>query len=110
MSPVLLALCLLLFIVAQAASALLFKLTSGASGLAWWLYFIAGNAVGFGCPVGLTLALKGNNPNLVYAIAFGGGFCLIQFSAWWFFREPLSPWQWSGIVFILCGIFFLQIR
>jgi multidrug transporter EmrE-like cation transporter len=98
------------FIVAQTAAALCFKAGAGADlyTLRWWLWFAAGNATGFGCPVALSFALRGTNANLVYAASYGGGFCLIQLATWWIFREPLSPWQWSGIALIFSGILLLR--
>jgi multidrug transporter EmrE-like cation transporter len=100
------------FIAAQAGAALLFKAQAGEGvySLRWWLFFAAGNAVGFGCPLALAVALRGTNANLVYALCYGGGFCLVQLATWWFFREPLSAWQWSGVGFVFLGLILLQVR
>ena len=66
--------------------------------------------MGFLCPVALVFALKGTNANIVYAVCWGGAFCLLQLAAWWIFRQPLSPWQWTGIAFVAIGILLLQVR
>jgi multidrug transporter EmrE-like cation transporter len=71
-------------------------------------YFIAGNGLGFVSTILLTLALKGQNPNIIYAICLGGGFCLLQVTSWFLFKSPLSPVQWAGITLVACGIFCLR--
>ncbi len=110
MNPAWIAFSIFGFIVAQTGAALLFKIGASADPqtLRWWLLFAAGNAVGFGCPVALSVALRGTNANLVYALCYGGGFCLLQFATWWFFREPLSLLQWSGIGLIGAGLLLLR--
>ena len=112
MNPFWVAFCVAGFVVSQTAAALFFKAGAGADlySLRWWLWFAAGNAAGFGCPVALSFALRGANANanIVYALSYGGGFCLIQLATWYFFREPLSAWQWSGIGLIFAGILLLR--
>jgi multidrug transporter EmrE-like cation transporter len=107
----LIALSILGFGLSQAASALFFKLAANSpfGTLAWWVYFGAGNLVGFGCPVALSFALRGTQANVVYALCYGGGFCLIQIATWLIFRQPLSPLQWGGVALILGGILLLQL-
>jgi multidrug transporter EmrE-like cation transporter len=98
------------FAAAQAGASLLFKLAGEATGSrAWWL-FAAGNAVGFGCTLSLLWALKGQNPNVIYAACYGGGFVLLQILSWWLFHVSLSPWQWAGVVLIAVGIILLQVK
>jgi multidrug transporter EmrE-like cation transporter len=76
----------------------------------WWTWFIAANAVGFLCVVSLPHALKLAPPNIVYALAIGGGYLLLQIAAFLLFREPLSAWQWAGIALIGVGTLFLQLK
>jgi multidrug transporter EmrE-like cation transporter len=110
MSPLWVAFSVVGFVIAQTAAALFFKAGAGTElySMRWWLWFAAGNAAGFGCPVALSFALRGTNANLIYALSYGGGFCLIQLATWWIFREPLSVWQWSGISLIFAGIVLLR--
>jgi multidrug transporter EmrE-like cation transporter len=98
------------YAVAMAASSVLLRFASQSHGLHWWGYFAAANVVGFSCVVALPFALKLAPSNLVFALSMGCGFCLVQFALWWFFREPISTWQWVGLVFITLGILFLQIK
>jgi multidrug transporter EmrE-like cation transporter len=98
------------FMVAQAGSAICFKYASAATGPAAWWWFIAGNAVGFNCTWSLTLALGGQQPNLIFAFCYGGGFLLLQGWSWWLFRAPMAPGQWAGVALIGAGIFLLQIK
>lgn len=89
---------------------LFFKWAAMADGWRYWPWFIAGNLAGFlGCVV-MPFALKLGPSNMVYALSIGGGFCLLQLSALWIFREPLSPWQWAGVGLIAAGIFLLQFK
>lgn len=81
--------------------------TAGQVRLAW---FIGGNVVGFLCTIFLPLALRGANPNIVYAVCIGGGFCLLQVLAFFLFKESLTFWQWLGIGFVGLGILCLQIK
>ncbi|MDX6766893.1 MAG: hypothetical protein SFU85_08890 [Candidatus Methylacidiphilales bacterium] len=94
----------------MAGANLLLRYTSMAHGWAWWAWFAAANATGFICVVVMPHALKLGSSNVVYALALGGGFCLLQLSAWWLFREPLSAWQWAGVGFVALGLVFLQIK
>jgi multidrug transporter EmrE-like cation transporter len=109
MKPIVL-LCVAAFIVAQVVATLLFKVAADRSGWEAIKYFIMGNVAGFICPVALTFALKGTNPNVIYAICFGASFCLLQFGAWYFFRQTLSPFQWTGVGLVAAGIVLLQLR
>ena len=103
---------LLVFIyaVAMAGANILLKFASQSTGLQWWIYFALANATGFSCVVVLPFALKLGNPNLVYALAIGGGFTLVQISSCLLFREPLSQCQWSGVALVALGLILLQIK
>lgn len=105
-----LAVCVTGFVLTQVGATLSFKYAADRSGWEALKFFILGNVIGFLCPVCLTLALRGTNANVIYAVCFGASFCLMQFGAWWLFRQALSPFQWTGIGLVSLGIVFLQIR
>lgn len=98
------------FIAAQVSSMLCFKFVAESSGKTALKLFLLGNGIGFFCTVFLPLALKNQNPNLIYALCLGGGFCLLQFFSYFFFNVMLSPWQWSGIGCVALGMILLQIK
>lgn len=100
----------LCFMVSQAGAAICFKYASAATGSAAWWFFAAGNVVGFCCTWSLTLALKDQNPNVIFAVCYGGAFLLLQFWSWWLFRVPMATWQWAGVGLIGLGIFLLQVK
>jgi multidrug transporter EmrE-like cation transporter len=97
------------YAVSMAGSNLLFKLASEKEGTAWWLWFLAGNVAGFGCPVLITWALREQSPHLVYAFTLGAGFVLVQLAGWWFFRSPISGMQVGGLVLTAAGLVMLQL-
>ncbi len=72
----------------------------------WW--FAVGNVLGFIATVMLTFALKAQHPNIIFALAQGGGFCVLQLASFYIFRVPLSPLQWAGVILIAIGIFCVQ--
>ena len=74
----------------------------------WW--FAAGNVLGFIATVMLTFALKSQNPNIIFALAQGGGFCVLQLTAFYLFRVPLTPLQWIGVSLIALGVVFVQTK
>jgi multidrug transporter EmrE-like cation transporter len=77
---------------------------------AYWWWFVGGNLVGFFCTLFMVMAMKDQNPHLIYALCIGGGFCLLQVACFLIFREPLSAWQWAGIGLVGTGIICLQIQ
>ena len=97
------------YAVSMAGSNLLFKVASEKEGTAWWLWFLAGNVAGFGCPVLITWALREQSPHLVYAFTLGAGFVLVQLAGWWFFRSPISGMQVGGLVLTAAGLVMLQL-
>lgn len=103
-------LCVLGFIAAQVGSMLCFQLVSEKTGSAALKFFIIGNGIGFLCTVFLPLALKNQNPNLIYALCLGGGFCFLQFFSYLFFKTPMNLFQWSGIICVGLGMILLQIK
>jgi len=74
----------------------------------WW--FAAGNVLGFIATIMLTLALKAQHPNIIFALAQGGGFCLLQLTAFYLFHDPLSRVQWTGVALIAIGIICVQFK
>jgi multidrug transporter EmrE-like cation transporter len=110
MRVALLVVCVLAFAVANAGSGILFKLAADETGRKALWRFIWGNLVGALGPVAMTLALKRANPNVVYALCYGGAFTLLQLLTWKMFHQPLSTPQWAGIACIAGGIVLLQIR
>ncbi len=98
------------YIVAVAGSNLCFKLADVPSQARAIWFFIAGNAIGFFCTIFITLALRGRNPNVIYAICLGGGFCALQLASLLVFKTPLSVIQWLGVGLIGFGIICLQFK
>jgi len=98
------------FIVASVGSSLLFRAAAQSSGRTTLLYFVVGNLVGLGVSISLTLALRGTNPNLIYALCLGGTFCVLQLASAWLFKQPLSAVQWVGIALVAGGVVLLPFK
>jgi len=96
--------------IASAAAAVQLKLAADNAGRTALWYFIMGNVIGFFGPLSLTFGLKYANPNIMYALCYGGALALTQIALWRMFKQPLSVWQWSGIITIGIGVILLQIR
>jgi multidrug transporter EmrE-like cation transporter len=97
------------YAISMAGSNLSFKVASEKTGQQWWLWFLAGNVVGFGCPVLITYALREQSPQLVYAFTLGAGFVLLQLAGWFFFQAPISALQVGGLVLTAAGLVMLQL-
>ena len=97
------------YAVSMAGSNLLFKVASEKEGACWWIWFLAGNVAGFGCPVLITYALREQSPHLVYAFTLGAGFVLVQLAGWWFFRSPITGMQLGGLALTAAGLVMLQL-
>ena len=93
----------------MAGSNLLFKMAASKSGTEWWLWFLAGNVAGFGCPMLITYALREESPQLVYAFTLGSGFVLLQLAAWWWFKAPVTAMQLGGLALTAVGLVMLQL-
>ncbi len=102
------ALLVLGYAVSMAGSNLLFKVTASKNGMEWWLWFLAGNVAGFGCPILITYALREQSPQLVYAFTLGVGFVLLQLAAWWWLKAPVTGVQLGGLIFTGVGLVMLQ--
>ena len=99
-----------LYIIASSCSGLQLKIAAEKAGRVGVWYFVLANVIGILCPIALMFALKQAHPNVVYALCFGGAFALLQIASCWLFKQPLSIWQWAGVVSVGIGIFLLQIR
>lgn len=110
MNPLLTVLFIAGFVVSSTGASLVFKAAADAAGWAAFRFFLLGNFVGVWAPVCLMYALKGTNPNVVYAVCYGIGFCALQIASFHLFRQPLSAWQWAGVGVVGVGILLLQIR
>jgi multidrug transporter EmrE-like cation transporter len=103
-------LCVAGFIAANTWSSILFKYAADLKGSAALWRFAFGNLIGFMAPIALTIALKRANPNITYALCYGGAFAALQLVAWRVFQQPLSGFQWAGILLVGIGILLLQVR
>jgi multidrug transporter EmrE-like cation transporter len=103
------ALLVLGYAISMAGSNLLFNLAASKSGTQWWLWFLAGNVMGFGCPVLITYALREESPQLVYAFTLGSGFVLLQLATWWWFKAPVTAMQLGGLAMTAVGLVMLQL-
>lgn len=97
------------FVIANTWASILFKLAAENSGRKAIWYYVIGNIIGALGPLALTLGLKGGNPNVVYALCYGGAFTVLQIVSWRMFNQPLSSFQWAGIASVTVGIWLLQI-
>jgi len=97
------------YAVSMAGSNLIFKVASEKTGTEWWLWFLLGNVVGFGCPVLITYALREQSPHLVYAFTLGAGFVLVQVAGWFFFHAPITAMQVGGLALTAMGLVMLQL-
>ena len=98
------------FILASVGSSLLFRMAAQHAGRTMIVYFILGNCVGLAVSISLTLALRGTNPNLIYAMCLGGAFCLVQLASTLLFKQPLSPVQWVGVALVVSGLVLLPLN
>jgi multidrug transporter EmrE-like cation transporter len=98
------------FILASVGSGLLFRVAAQLAGRTAILYFILGNCVGLVVSISLTLALRGTNSNLIYAICLGGAFCALQLASMLLFKQPLSIVQWVGVAFVAIGLVLLTLN
>ena len=97
------------YAVSMAGSNLIFKVASEKTGTDWWMWFLLGNVVGFGCPVLITYALREQSPHLVYAFTLGAGFVLVQVAGWFFFHAPITAMQVGGLALTAVGLVMLQL-
>ena len=98
------------FILASVASNLLLRVAAQHTGRTMIVYFILANCIGLVLSISLTLALRGTNPNLIYAMCLGGGFCALQLASTMLFKQPLSAVQWVGVAFGAIGFVLLPFQ
>lgn len=103
-------LCVAGFIAANAGSSILFKYAADAKGSAALWKFVIGNFIGFVAPIALTFALKRSNPNITYALCYGGAFAALQLISWKLFNQSLGVVQWVGVGLVGAGILLLQVK
>lgn len=110
MKPLHTVITVVVFILASVGSSLLFRVAAQHTGRSALLYFLLGNCVGLAVSISLTLALKGTNPNLIYAMCLGGAFCALQVASMILFKQPLSPLQWVGVAMVGGGLLLLPMK
>jgi len=98
------------FVSASVGSSLLFRVAAQHGDRTGILYFILGNCVGLVVSISLTLALRGTNPNVIYAMCLGGAFCVLQLASTLIFKQPLSPVQWVGVALVASGLVLLPLK
>lgn len=97
-------------IAAHTGAAICFKKAAQRSGSSALAIFVLGNAIGFLNPVLKTIALRNNNPNVIFAIMGGAGGIFFIFVINWFFRGRLTRFQWLAILIIILGSVLLQLQ
>ena len=72
-------------------------------------YFVLGNTVGFFNPFCVTIAMSGNNPNLIVAMmgVLGGVFFHAVLN--WVFKVGLTRRQWAAILIMIAGGVLLKL-
>jgi small multidrug resistance pump len=110
MKPILTIAAVIAFILTSVGSSFLFRAAAQHSGRPMIGYFILGNCVGLTVSISLTLALRGTNPNLIYAMCLGGSFCALQLASMLLFKQPLSSVQWIGISLVAIGLVLLPFK
>lgn len=98
------------FILTSVGSSLLFRVAAQHQGRPMIGYFILGNGVGLCVAISLTVALRGTNPNLIYALCLGGSFCALQLASMLLFKQPLAPVQWVGVSMVAIGLVLLAFK
>ena len=72
-----------------------------------WYFFLA-NVVGFLNPIGTTIALRDNKPNVVYATIGAPAIIVLHIALAWYFHSSLTWWQWLAIGIIALGAILMQ--
>lgn len=72
------------------------------------MILIGGAVISILHPVGVTMALPGRNPNVVFATIGGPGIVTTHILLALIFRHPLAWWHWLAISGIIAGIALLQ--
>ncbi len=96
-------------ILAHTGAAVLFKMAAQRERWNALLFFTLGNGVGFFNPLCVTIAMRDNSPNLIYAVMNGVGGVFFVLVLNWVFKGVLSPSQWIGVFIIVLGTLLLQL-
>jgi multidrug transporter EmrE-like cation transporter len=110
MKPIYTIVAVVAFILTSVGSSLLFRVAAQHEGRPMIVYFILGNCVGLMVSISLMLALRGTNPNLIYALCLGGSFCALQLASTLLFKQPIAPVQWIGISLVAIGLVLLPFK
>lgn len=98
------------YAVCMAASHLILKILGQHSlGKGIFLFALA-NGIGFLGMVLLPFALTKGPAPLIYALAIGGGFTLLQIGCWFLFPRTISLVELTGIFLIVAGLSLLASR
>jgi multidrug transporter EmrE-like cation transporter len=103
-------LALFIAVAAHTGAAICYKKAAQQAGWRTIAIFVLGNAIGFFNPIFKTMALRNNNPNVIFAIMGGPGGILFIFVINWVFRGRLTRFQWFAILIIIVGSMLLQIQ
>jgi multidrug transporter EmrE-like cation transporter len=98
------------YAVCMAGSHLLLKIAGQSSTGKGLMVFAFANGIGFLGMVLLPFALKKGPAALVYALAIGGGFALLQTVCWFLFPQPASMREVGGVCLIVAGLCLLASR
>ena len=74
------------------------------------MFFVPSLLAGIVNPACLTVALKGNEPNVVYGTVGGFQAILLYLALGAVFGNPFTLWHWFAVAVILCGATLLQIK
>jgi len=88
----------------------LLTFASGETGFTKLVFFIAALVAGIINPAFLTVVLKDNNPNIVYATFGGIGSVLLYWTLGVIFGKPFTFWHWIAIAVVIAGTILLQVK
>ena len=95
---------------AHTGAAIFYKKAAQNSGIRALVVFVLANAIGLMNPIFKTMALRNNNPNVIFAIMGGLGGIFFIFVINWVFRGRLTRFQWFAMLIIILGSILLQIQ
>lgn len=95
---------------AHTGASIFFKKAAQQKGTRAMAIFALGNVIGFINPICKTIALRNNNPNVIFAIMGGLGGIIFVFVINWVFQGKLTRFQWFAILIIIFGSILLQFQ
>lgn len=95
---------------AHTGASICFKKAAQQNGTRALAIFAMGNVIGFINPICKTIALRNNNPNVIFAIMGGLGGVIFVFVINWVFEGKLTRSQWFAIMIIIFGSILLQLQ